>query len=326
MIVKALISLCIVAATGTSSSQCRAQSTAEILTRVAAAQRFASEVGDTIWPGYGDAPFGVLLLEQDREVLACRSSPPSQFSPLGVDPATRCETFSRARSGMPETIEAAMPIFGPPSTIVVGTPASVGRGLGGWTHTLLHEHFHQWQSALPGYYAGVDALDLKNGDETGMWMLNFPFPYDAPDALAAHSAASLALAEAIAARGRPNFAERLTIYFERRAQFANAVGAQNWRYAELQLWQEGVARWSEIELGLRYPDPEVHASAQALQERTLAQLASPDLSASQRTFAYSFGAGEAMILEACNPTWRAEYPTVLALGPLLERCARQNAF
>ena len=34
------------------------------------------------------------------------------------------------------------------------------------------------------------------------------------------------------------------------------------------------------------------------------------------------GAGEAMLLEACGPGWRAHYPRLLALGPLLEEAGR----
>lgn len=298
-----------------------AQTSPDTLRLVAEAQAFARESGDAVWPGFGDAPFGILIVEADRELLACRAPAPSGFTPLGTDPATGCETFIRGRSGLSDALLAAMPIFGPPSTIVVGSPASTGRSPAGWTRTLLHEHFHQWQAALPGYYARVDALDLKGGDESGMWMLNFPFPYDDADVVVAHRAAALALVETITARGRPEFTSRLSTYLEKRAAFAAAAGEREWRYAELQLWQEGVARWTEIELGLRYPDPAVQAAARSLQQQTLGELALPDLKSAQRTFAYPFGAGEAMVLEACNPDWREGYRDTLALGALLQVCA-----
>ena len=41
----------------------------------------------------------------------------------------------------------------------------------------MHEHFHQLQYAQPGYYQAVAALGLSHGDQTGMWILNYPFPY-----------------------------------------------------------------------------------------------------------------------------------------------------
>ena len=46
--------------------------------------------------------------------------------------------------------------------------------------TVLHEHFHQLQQSQPGYFQGVEALGLSGGDQTGMWMLNYPFPYKTP--------------------------------------------------------------------------------------------------------------------------------------------------
>ena len=41
----------------------------------------------------------------------------------------------------------------------------------------MHEHFHQLQYAQPGYFQAVAALGLSHGDQTGTWILNYPFPY-----------------------------------------------------------------------------------------------------------------------------------------------------
>ena len=57
-----------------------------------------------------------------------------------------------------------MPAFGPPSTVVVGTPSATKRSAAAWRATLIHEHFHQYQSALPRYYDRVNALGLSRGD------------------------------------------------------------------------------------------------------------------------------------------------------------------
>ena len=46
-----------------------------------------------------------------------------------------------------------------------------------WVVTMLHEHFHQLQDSQPNVFQDVMALDLAGGDQTGMWMLNYPFPY-----------------------------------------------------------------------------------------------------------------------------------------------------
>jgi len=100
--------------------------------------------------------------------------------------------------------------------------------------------------------------------------------------------------------------------------FARSVGAANWRYAEFELWKEGVARWTEIELGKTFPDPAIKASANQLEHQVRAWLDKPDIANAGREFVYPYGAAEAMLLEACDPRWRARYPKTLALGPLLD--------
>ena len=109
---------------------------------------------------------------------------------------------------------------------------------------------------------------------------------------------------------------------QEQAVLADSVGARNRRYAELQLWKEGTARWTEIELGKRFPDPAVKASAHKLEADTRAWLDKPDIAGIGREFVYPFGASEAMLLEACGPAWRRAYPRQLALGPLLEQARR----
>jgi hypothetical protein len=286
---------------------------------IAEARSFAADYGATLWPGYESAPFEVLLIGEDREELLCRAAVPSGFTDLGADPATGCGHAMRPRSGLPSGLLAAMPLFGPPATIVMGTPAATKRDPAAWIRTILHEHFHQWQYAQPGYYPGLAALDLADGDETGMWMLDFAFPYDDPAVGRAYARASKDLAEALAERGTPRLESALTRYLASRRNLASAAGERSWRYAELQLWQEGVARWTEIEFGKHYPAAAVREASAALERETIAALGTPDLVGQRREFAYPIGAGEAMLLEACLPRWRDRYADQFALGPLLER-------
>lgn len=285
--------------------------------RLADVRRFAAAEGERLWAGYGSAPFEFLLIEGRQESLLCRTSVPPGFSAGGRDSATGCDRFVRPRSSLPDSLLAAMPLFGPPPTIVMGAPETTGRTPAGWTRTILHEHFHQWQFSLPDYFSRIDALDLKGGDETGMWALNFAFPYDRIDVVAAQATASIALADAVAARKTKEFYSRFDAYLAARKALARAAGERNWRYAEFQLWQEGAARWTEIALGKAYPDVDVAKSAESLEERTLAELKKPAIAEQKREFVYAYGAAEAMLLEACGPGWRKRYPTVLAMAPLL---------
>jgi hypothetical protein len=169
---------------------------------IAQARSFARTRGDALWPGYGSAPFGFLLVSKDEEQLFCRQSVPNGFRPRGTDSATGCKRYVRTRSGLPDSLLAAMPVFGLPSTIVMGTPQSTGRSEADWTRTILHEHFHQWQDFFPKIFDRMKALDLADGDQTGMWMLNYPFPYSDPSVVSAFNAASHSLATALDARGK----------------------------------------------------------------------------------------------------------------------------
>ena len=284
---------------------------------LAQARLFARQVDDLIWPGFGSAPFGLLLVEAERETLLCHPTAPEGFAAEATDAATGCPRWTRARSGLPDSLLAAMPVFGPPATIVMGTPEATQRPRGRWIRTILHEHFHQWQTSLPDYYQRVDALDLAGGDRTGMWMLNYPFPYEEEGAARAYAAASAALAEALERRDSPDFLRYFDAYADARSAFARKVSPRDWRYLDFQMWQEGVARWTEIQLGKIYPDAEVRAAAAALEAATLKALREPELRAQKRELAYPLGAGEAMLMSACGPAWRGAYAEALGNGELL---------
>lgn len=289
---------------------------------LASLRAFARGPGERIWPGFGEAPFGMLLLRERQELLLCHPAAPPGFTPDGRDEATGCARLVRPRGNLPAGLLAAMPVFGPPSTIVMGTPEATGLALPRWRATVLHEHFHQWQAALPDYYRRVAALDLAAGDETGMWMLNFPFPYAEPAAAAAFAGTSRALAAALAARGTRRFRARLADYLARRDAFAATAGERNWRYFEFQLWQEGIARWTELAMGRASTDRAMRANADAREAELVAMLREPDLPRYGRVAVYALGAGEGLLMEACHSPWRARYPQLLALGPLLRDAVR----
>ncbi|HWJ58246.1 MAG TPA: hypothetical protein VNR68_01165, partial [Sphingomicrobium sp.] len=234
-----------------------ASQTPPLQSRIAQIQRFAAAEGGRLWPGYDRASFGLLLVDGKTDRLYCFARLPDGFTKAAKDPVTKCDVATRASGQFGDNLLAAMPAFGPPSVIVMGTPESTGRSDADWARTILHEHFHQWQDGLPDIFQRMAALDLSGGDQTGMWMLNFPFPYDQSATAAALKPAAAALLAALEARETPAFPNALERYATARRQLAAAVGERNWRYAELQLWKEGVARWTEIELGRRSDDPTV---------------------------------------------------------------------
>jgi hypothetical protein len=143
--------------------------------RIAEALRLENELGDRIWPGLGSTPMPMLLVADSAEFLVGQGTPGSDFQFTG-DSISGFPVWSRPRRLSP-TMLATFPIEGRP-TIVIGSAERTGKTSTEWVLTALHEHFHQWQYSRPGYYDGVARLDLSQGDSTGMWMLNYPFPYD----------------------------------------------------------------------------------------------------------------------------------------------------
>ena len=286
-------------------------------------QEMARGPGETLWPGFGAAPFGMLVIERGGETLICQPSMPAGFGTPSRDAATGCDRALRPRGSLPDSLLAAMPVFGPPSTIIVGTPQATGVSLPRWRLSVLHEHFHQWQDVLPDIYARMAALDLAGGDETGMWMLNFPFPYERESTVSAYAAAARALSAAVMTRGTDAFPARVADYLRLRRAFAADAGERNWCYFEFQLWKEGVARWTEVAIGRAADDPALRADAALRERQIIGELEEPDLARRRRVVVYAMGAAEAMLMEACGAPWRAAYPQVLALGPLLDQAARE---
>lgn len=275
--------------------------------------------GARYWPGYDSAPFGILLVDREGELLLCDERIPAGFSALPAEPSTGCNLAAGPPTWRRPELLAAMPAFGPPSVVVMGTPETTGKSLPQWTHTVFHEHFHQWQTALPDYYRRVEALGLSDGDQTGMWMLDYRFPYTEPRVAAAFAGASRALAEAIEAPDPRTFKARLEVYLQARRTLEATVSQKDWRYFEFQLWQEGVARWTELDVAKRFPDRAVRSSGAAVWLETLTDLRNPDLARAGRTAVYAFGAGEAALLERIGRAWRADYRLHLSMGPIMAK-------
>ena len=285
---------------------------------VASARATVAGPARVLWRDWERAPFGVLIVHDETETLLCHQGPAEGFAPGPVDAATGCPSHSRART-YPPNLRAAFPAVDGAPTVVIGTPEATELSLPQWQATVLHEHFHQWQTSRPGYYERVEALGLRGEDQSGMWMLNYAFPYERKDVASAFAQASLALAAAVEARDGPAFAGSLEAYMQARKRLAATVEARDWAYFEFQLWQEGVARWSEIEAAAVSPDPAVRAAAAERHASTIAQLKSPDLAGQGRIAVYPYGAAEAMLLEACDPAWRKLYPDLVSLKPLLDQ-------
>ena len=180
-------------------------------TRLIETFRLADRLGDRIWPGWSSAPFAVLLVTPEYEFLIRHPAPSPDFTNLGHDRELGSDVLYRRRTMAPGLLATFPAIRGSMvSTIVVGQAENtLAKTSTPWVITLLHEHFHQFQDSQPNFYPDVNALNLARGDQTGMWMLSYPFPYERAEVQMQFAKMSELLAAAVAQTGAtapPGFA------------------------------------------------------------------------------------------------------------------------
>jgi hypothetical protein len=218
-------------------------------------------------------------------------------------------------------MQATFPAFGFPPIIVIGEPASTSTKTGTpWVITVMHEHFHQLQWAQLDYLKAIADLGLSKGDATGMWMLNYPYPYENPDLAQSFEYLRDSLLEAVNEVDKPKFEQLSKKYLKDRKQFFAQLMPGDHKYFSFQLWQEGVARYTQVKAAEAAGDYQPSAAYAALPDftpfssyaltaraRTLDELRHIDITQSKREVFYSFGAAEALLLDRINPTWKDQY-------------------
>ena len=291
-------------------------------TRLSETFRLGDAIGDRIWPNWSKAPFAVLLVTPDHEFLIRHPKPSSDFSKLGYDASFKSDVYYRKRR-FPTNFLATFPaIIGSPiSTIVVGQAENTtAKTSTPWVITLLHEHFHQLQDSQPNFYTAVNALNLTRGDQTGMWMLNYAFPYDRKDVQDQFAAMSQLLGATIEAP-RKLRARKLNSYLEARQKFQQMLSPDDYKYLSFQFWKEGIARYTEYHVArvaaANYrPSKEFRAlpdyrsfadAATAIRVGILRDLRQQKLGVSKREVVYAFGAAEGLLLDQIHPRWRRRY-------------------
>ena len=289
--------------------------------------RLAAQIQDQIWPGWSKTPAPLLLVTSDAEYLTHFRTPPKDFQGAGDD------VFARSRQ-FPSNLQATFPAFGFPPVIVIGEPkATQSQTSTPWLFTVMHEHFHQLQWAQPGYLKAADELGLSHGDATGMWMLNYPFPYDNPEVAQSFEYLRDSLLKAVNEIDQQKFEQLSKQYLKDRKQFFAQFLPGDHKYFSFQLWQEGVARYTQIKAAEAAADFQPSAEYAALPDftpfnnyavtaraRTLDELKHIDITQSKREVFYSFGAAEALLLDRINPAWKDQYFThLLTTDPLFPK-------
>ena len=289
--------------------------------RLAEAFRLSDQLADELWAGWSKAPLAVLLVTPDKEFLIRHPQPSKDFTPLGYDTKLKSEIFYRDRK-FATNLLATFPAVGGISTIVIGQAENTdSKTSTPWVITLMHEHFHQLQDAQPNFFKDTDALNLSRGDQTGMWMINYPFPYEAPEVSQQFSVLVRLLVEAMNAKPRALFNTKLSEYLAARDTLKKMLSADHYKYFSFQLWKEGIARYTEYRVAQwaakKYRATRefqslkdfttFSAAAEQVHKGIVHELSTLKLEDYKRVAFYPIGAAEGLLLDRSDPNWRTRY-------------------
>jgi hypothetical protein len=289
--------------------------------RIAEAWRILDRFGDDLWPEFSKAPRAVLLVTAKTEYLFYHPSPTTDFSFVAFDSVTASDVYARDRV-FDKRLLATFPAVAGVPTVVIGEPRNTEASHSTrWVATLLHEHFHQYQQAQSGYYEDALALGLAGDDTTGMWMLDYPFPYESREVNEAFSSLCRQLFDAVDSIGQASFRSKLRAYLDSREAFRRILGEKDYAYFSFQVWQEGIARYTEYVLvrqaGVAYTPTQAFTAlpdrvafdkdASETLDHILAELRRVSLNKAKRSAFYHVGAAEGRLLDEVSPGWQGRY-------------------
>jgi hypothetical protein len=289
--------------------------------RLAEAYRVGEKLQEQIWPGWSTAPFGILFVTDDDEFLIRQAKPNSEFVSIGYDKLLKSEVFVRPRK-YPKSFLATFPAFDATPVIVIGKAENTSdKTSTRWLFVLLHEHFHQLQYSRHRYFDDVNGLNLAHGDTSGMWQINFPFPYKDPAVGGRFRQLADLLMSAGAASNKDDRQLAVGKYLAARRDFAASLSPDDYKYASFQLWQEGIARYTQYKIAKlagkkMKPSKAFHSLKDFTPfdqeaDRLLAvihdEMKKMDLSTWERVVFYPFGASEGLLLDRVEPNWQQNY-------------------
>ena len=288
--------------------------------RIAEAIKIRNEIGPKVWDGIQHVPFAILLVTETTEFLFNHPYPSADFQFLENDTLTHSKIYYRPAQ-YPTYFQAAFPAVNGVSCVVIGTPENTTKSSSTrWVLTLLHENFHQYQTFQPYYYSKVAALGLSGGDETGMWQLNYAFPYTEKKVNSAFNLYREALGKAVHGRTHANFEQLLKASLHARTNFKNSLSEQDYAYFTFQLWQEGIARYTEFSYlealatykpTKKFMQLDDYESFTRLKisylEEEFENLKNQKLSNDKRLVVYTIGLAEGLLLDTVIPNWKNAY-------------------
>lgn len=286
--------------------------------RIKEAMRISTHLGADLWNGFDDAPFSILYIMDEYEYLINESDEAESFETTEYDSLIGAYIHKRPQE-MDKRFRATFPFNGV-STIVMGTPENTGLNTTAWIITMLHERFHQYQYSSPKYFLETAALNLSNGDESGMWQLNYPFPYKDANVNKVYMRYTLALYRAVNSIATDMWEINLSNYLEARQEFRSSISEDDYKYISFQWYQEGIARYTEYAflelLGRWEPDEYIKQLTDyvpfseyrsSFKKNHLDNILHMKLDINKRETVYDVGFAEALIIREVNPNWTKKY-------------------
>lgn len=287
--------------------------------RIREAISISNRFGEEIWEGISKVPFVVLLVYDSVEFLINHPYPSSDFKLLENDTILKIQIFYRPRQ-FSDKLLATFPAVNGVNCIVVGTPEKTNKNSTEWIITLLHEHFHQYEYTYPDYYKSVNNLELSGGDQTGMWQLNYAFAYDSTPVVEQYKTFTSALYKSLSYIDKKGFKKHFKSYLKERRKFKQLLKPADFRYFSFQVWQEGIARYTEYKflqaLANYKPSNEIKQLSdfvsfksykdkfKVTEEKALVTL---KLNVDKRVCFYAIGFAEGLLLDKVNPKWRNKF-------------------
>ncbi|GAB2657170.1 hypothetical protein GCM10027036_08320 [Flavihumibacter cheonanensis] len=289
--------------------------------RIREAILISEQYGEQIWKNLEQLPFVVLLVSDNTEFLVNHPYPSSDFQLSENDTILKTKIYFRSRRFSDKLLATFPAVKGVPC-IVIGLPEKTNKSSSEWTITLLHEHFHQYQFSSKGYYQDIEGLNLSRGDSTGSWQLNYPFPYEDEKIAIQFNRFRTALQEAVLNRMNKSFNRYFKNYRKERDKLKSILKPADYNYLSFQIWQEGIARYTEYKfltlLDDYTPSTEMKSLTDFIPFSDLRNklfknetgfLNKMSLSADKRVCFYSIGFAEALLLDKENEHWRQHYMT-----------------
>jgi len=281
--------------------------------------KISDDIGPKLWNGIDKVTFTILLVTDTAEFLINHPKPSSDFISIGYDSLLESELFYRSTQYNKHFL-ATFPAVNGFNCVVVGTPENTGKKSIEWITTLLHENFHQFQYNDPDYYTSAENLGLSDGDNSGMWMLNYPFPYDDDNINEQFDKYVSSLTKAISSIGDITFNQTLENYITERKNFKHLLDSNDYKYFSFQIWQEGIARYTEYKYLQQLKNYQLSNAVKAQSDyisfgeyeneffrSQIESLTTLSLKECKRSCFYAVGFAEGLILDTLNADWHEDY-------------------